>query len=31
MRLGTESALPVWVPIFIFGPLAIVLLDRVRT
>jgi lipopolysaccharide export LptBFGC system permease protein LptF len=31
MRLGTDSALPIWVPIFIFGPLAIVLLDRVRT
>jgi lipopolysaccharide export system permease protein len=31
MRLGTNSALPIWIPIFIFGPLAIVLLDRVRT
>ena len=31
VRTGTESALPTWIPIFLFGPAAIVMLDRVRT
>lgn len=31
VRSDTASALPTWIPIFIFGTLAIVLLDRVRT
>ncbi len=31
MRPETQSALPAWIPIFIFGTLAVVLLDRVRT
>lgn len=28
---GGGSALPAWIPIFVFGPIGIVLLDRVRT
>ncbi len=31
IRSETASALPAWIPIFIFGTLAMVLLDRVRT
>ena len=31
IRPETESALPAWIPIFFFGTLAIVLLDRIRT
>ncbi len=31
IRSETSSALPAWIPIFIFGTLAMVLLDRVRT
>jgi len=31
IRSDTASALPTWIPIFIFGTLAMVLLDRVRT
>jgi len=28
---GTGSALPSWIPIFVFGTLAVVLIDRIRT
>jgi len=31
IRSETASALPAWIPIFVFGTLAMVLLDRVRT
>ena len=31
VRLETMAALPAWIPIFVFGTLSIVLLDRVRT
>jgi hypothetical protein len=31
IRPETVSPLPTWIPIFIFGTLAMVLLDRVRT
>jgi lipopolysaccharide export LptBFGC system permease protein LptF len=31
IRLETQSPIPAWLPIFVFGPAAIVLLDRVRT
>lgn len=31
VRSETASALPAWIPIFVFGTLAMVLLDRVRT
>jgi lipopolysaccharide export system permease protein len=31
IRPETQSALPSWFPIFVFGTLAVVLLDRVRT
>jgi hypothetical protein len=31
IRSETASAFPAWIPIFIFGTLAMVLLDRVRT
>jgi lipopolysaccharide export system permease protein len=31
VRSETASALPAWIPIFVFGTLAVVLLDRVRT
>lgn len=31
LRFDTLSALPVWTPVFVFGTLAIVLLDRIRT
>lgn len=31
LRPETTSALPAWIPIFLFGTLAIVLVDRIRT
>ena len=31
IRPDTVSPLPSWIPIFVFGTLAIVLLDRVKT
>jgi len=31
LRSETISALPAWIPIFVFGTLAVVLIDRVRT
>ena len=31
IRPETQSALPAWIPIFVFGTLAMVLFDRVRT
>ncbi len=31
VRLETLSAVPAWLPIFFFGPIAIVLLDRIKT
>lgn len=31
LRAGTVSALPAWIPILVFGTLAVVLVDRVRT
>lgn len=31
VRPGTASALPAWAPIFVFGTLAVVLIDRIRT
>ncbi len=31
VRSGSVSALPAWIPIFVFGTVAMVLLDRVRT
>ena len=31
VRSESASALPAWIPIFVFGTLAMVLLDRVRT
>lgn len=31
INAGGASALPAWIPIFVFGPVGIVLLDRVRT
>jgi len=31
MRTSTESALPAWIPIFVFATLAMVLVDRIKT
>ncbi len=31
LRAETASALPLWIPVFIFGTLAVVMLDRIRT
>ncbi len=31
LRPDTASALPAWIPIFVFGTLAVVLIDRIRT
>lgn len=31
LRPGTVSSLPAWIPIFIFGTLSIVLIDRIKT
>jgi lipopolysaccharide export system permease protein len=31
LRSDTSSALPAWLPIFVFGTLAVVLVDRIRT
>lgn len=31
VQSSTASALPAWIPIFIFGTLAVVLIDRIRT
>jgi hypothetical protein len=31
LRTDSYSALPFWIPIFIFATLAMVLIDRVRT
>jgi hypothetical protein len=31
IRPESISALPTWIPIFIFAPIAIVLIDRIRT
>lgn len=31
INAGGASALPAWIPIFVFGPVGVVLLDRVRT
>jgi hypothetical protein len=28
---GLNPALPAWVPVFLFGPLAVLLLDNVKT
>ncbi len=31
VNAGGASALPAWIPIFVFGPVGVVLLDRIRT
>lgn len=31
IRVDTVSALPAWIPIFVFGTLAVVLIDRIKT
>ncbi|RME38296.1 MAG: YjgP/YjgQ family permease [Planctomycetota bacterium] len=31
IQLGTTSAWPAWIPIFVFGTTAVVLIDRIRT
>ena len=31
IQAGSASALPAWIPIFVFGTLAVVLIDRIRT